>query len=1258
MSSLCAGTPKITVRDNRGLTVRTLRYNRSASSDVATQYVDAQDYNDLGQTISSRDARFFAEGKGTLNFQYTPALSGQVLQTVSVDAGTSQAFADIEGHPVWESSQGRDCLYQSDDQFTTTHQYDALGRPTARSVKIQRLSGGLASNVQTDIWVYGEALSLPAGAYDPSSPADPRNLNLRATLLKHYDTAGILDMAARGYQVQGSAQRQDRQLLTISNAFDGVTHSWTGTYPNVNTSVVDPQVYSTAWIYNALSQVLNQTDAKGHQQQTTYDMAGRKASSSVTPNGGKNTPVVADITYTADGQIETQSDANDIQTTYSYEQQTTRRVLSITTTRSAAAASAARKRRPQRRATSRSGRRSRASNWTLLQDLSYTYDGVGNVTALSDASMPVAYHANGTVDGNRSYTYDALYQLLSASGRENYVSSNPSTTDSPSAYTPLDQANYRSYTRNYQYDLGGNLCQIAAGNASGMGAAVPTRNMVVAAGSNHAVSNANNVGLTAAQVDSFFDRAGQNTCLDGNINQPMYWTPYKQLYCVVTTYRESMYSGGDWFSSDCELYAYDSEGQRVRKAAQTASMGTWANDAIYLPGLEVRQNHQTGEQLEVIVLDDGARMLNWTANPPSSIGNQQIRYRYGDRQNSCQIETDDRAQIITQEEYYPYGGTAVWAAASTSEAKYKTIRYSGKERDAAGLYYYGMRYYQPWIGRWINPDPAGTVDGQNLYCMVGNNPVTSSDGTGLMAKKEDTEQREQAAASSAAADRPSTSTNTSLLTVDTSVAQDISGPEFASPSKVFSELTVQSEGDAGRIARKRFSNLSDDTDGPSAKRARQDAIDSRNTIMKYLKENPGIGFARLENDRLVYHSESPEFEAAARSLLGSRNSAGSIADAQDTKDIRQVRVMEICQAQGALVVALQRETSAHLKQLDADFAPTASLMKSLEDELKPLLKGKNAQNINAKRIGEINEKLKPLFPKRADNERERNRVLNEMSLIGNILSSTHNKRTAINNERQRASFAINLAGVFKTAASAQKSKGFAFATFGTQKAFWFLGSAVNIKMNPKEFKTYAPKKASSGIAGDKKLYFNKFEPSELPAHFEELDKHLVENNYSKLHAYTKHRIAGFNAKETQASDLQGEAYIGERQHINRAGVPGTHAESILFNELLHAFYPESQNTDFDTIESEMGAGLLNNLKIYTFYLIDPQEGGYHLFEACQGCSAIIGDGINAINGKGTLAYNKVAEMIEEMRSMGIADNPDAISEHLISMKVPYQINFR
>ncbi|WP_205524563.1 RHS repeat-associated core domain-containing protein [Pseudomonas putida] len=68
----------------------------------------------------------------------------------------------------------------------------------------------------------------------------------------------------------------------------------------------------------------------------------------------------------------------------------------------------------------------------------------------------------------------------------------------------------------------------------------------------------------------------------------------------------------------------------------------------------------------------------------------------------------------------------------SAQADYKTVRFSGKERDATGLYYYGYRYYQPWAGRWLSADPAYTVDGLNLYSMVHNNPGTHADSNGLM----------------------------------------------------------------------------------------------------------------------------------------------------------------------------------------------------------------------------------------------------------------------------------------------------------------------------------------------------------------------------------------------------------------------------------------------------------------------------------------------------------------------------------------------
>ncbi|WP_226857736.1 RHS repeat-associated core domain-containing protein, partial [Enterobacter cloacae complex sp. P31C] len=65
------------------------------------------------------------------------------------------------------------------------------------------------------------------------------------------------------------------------------------------------------------------------------------------------------------------------------------------------------------------------------------------------------------------------------------------------------------------------------------------------------------------------------------------------------------------------------------------------------------------------------------------------------------------------------------------------VRYSGKERDATGLYHYGYRYYQPWSGRWLSADPAGTVDGLNLFRMCRNNPVTHTDNDGRMTDMEE-----------------------------------------------------------------------------------------------------------------------------------------------------------------------------------------------------------------------------------------------------------------------------------------------------------------------------------------------------------------------------------------------------------------------------------------------------------------------------------------------------------------------------------------
>jgi RHS repeat-associated protein len=61
----------------------------------------------------------------------------------------------------------------------------------------------------------------------------------------------------------------------------------------------------------------------------------------------------------------------------------------------------------------------------------------------------------------------------------------------------------------------------------------------------------------------------------------------------------------------------------------------------------------------------------------------------------------------------------------------KRYRYIGCERDdETGLYLMGARYYAAWLGRWTAADPAGTVDGTNLFAYVRGSPIGLRDPSG------------------------------------------------------------------------------------------------------------------------------------------------------------------------------------------------------------------------------------------------------------------------------------------------------------------------------------------------------------------------------------------------------------------------------------------------------------------------------------------------------------------------------------------------
>jgi len=117
----------------------------------------------------------------------------------------------------------------------------------------------------------------------------------------------------------------------------------------------------------------------------------------------------------------------------------------------------------------------------------------------------------------------------------------------------------------------------------------------------------------------------------------------------------------------------------------------------------------------------------------ANVGTSRERYQYADHLNSCSIEVDHQADIISFEEYYAYGGTSYHSVKSDSEVSQKRYRYNGKEKDdETGFYYYGARYYASWMCRWVSCDPAGVEgSGLNMYWFCSDNPVSRVDLDGM-----------------------------------------------------------------------------------------------------------------------------------------------------------------------------------------------------------------------------------------------------------------------------------------------------------------------------------------------------------------------------------------------------------------------------------------------------------------------------------------------------------------------------------------------
>ena len=332
--------------------------------------------------------------------------------------------------------------------------YDELGRLIALNV-----SGDALNNILAEKTVYGDTAI--------GGPANPEQTNLRGKVYQVYDAAGFVTNLAispitnqnQGYDFKGNLLRSSRAILAANNL--QATIDWNQNPPTSET-------FTGSSRYDALSRVTQQIAPHSNQANTPlqitqpfYNEANLLETVdawltlTAEPNGlldptTASSHAVTNIDYDAKGQrtlieygIVNNQQNSIVNTTYGYDPLTFR-LVNLTTTNSASGAA--------------------------LQNLSYYYDPIGNITHMQDDAQDTLFFNNKKVEPSSDYIYDAIYRLISATGREHLgqVGTVPNAP-TPQSYNDVPNINLPhpndgnamgTYTENYAYDAVGNFNQI------------------------------------------------------------------------------------------------------------------------------------------------------------------------------------------------------------------------------------------------------------------------------------------------------------------------------------------------------------------------------------------------------------------------------------------------------------------------------------------------------------------------------------------------------------------------------------------------------------------------------------------------------------------------------------------------------------------------------------------------------------------------------------------------------------------------------
>ena len=683
-------TPTVAHLETLGRPVLTIALNRFERNGAVREeaYSTRLDLDIEGNQRAVRDAvTQDADPLGRVVMRYDYDMLGNRIHQASMEAGERWVLNDVMGKPIraWDSRlvvrrMTYDQLRRLTDLFVTENGAERLAERT----------------------VYGENQGDAA--------------NHRTRVRQVLDDAGIVTSEA--YDFKGNLLSGKRDLRTQYKT----PVNW-AQQPAPATS----ETFASSSSFDALNRVIAGVAPDGSVTRPRYNEATLLDAVEVRlPGAAQPSPFVTDIDYDAKGQRERIAYGNGAQTAYEYDPLTFR-LTKLTTTRPA---------NPDATASQL------FKSETLVQDLRYTYDPAGNITRIEDGVLKTIIHNGEQVEPVCQYTYDAVYRLIEAKGREHIGQTahdfNP-LDDNRRDYPffglrthPNDAQAMRNYTERYEYDPVGNF-EIMRHIANGGGW---TRTYEYAEASltepgkqsNRLSKTTVGNGGTFAETYSYNDALGNDVhgCMTAINSMKMRWDFEDQLTEV------DLQGGG------MAHYVYDAAGQRVRKVIERN--GATVEERIYLGGYEVFRkrlgNALRLERQTLHLMDDKQRIATVetrTQGVEPGVPARLVRYQFGNHLGSACLELDHVAQIVSYEEYTPYGSASYQAVRSQTETP-KRHRFTRKERDEeTGLYYYGARYYAPWLGRWLSCDPAWMVDGTNLYLAVCANPIVFADRAGFQA---------------------------------------------------------------------------------------------------------------------------------------------------------------------------------------------------------------------------------------------------------------------------------------------------------------------------------------------------------------------------------------------------------------------------------------------------------------------------------------------------------------------------------------------